>query len=133
MRVSPDPGRRLRFIKLEPAHRPYKKWKAYFEDADKTQYVRYFGGKYADGKNYPDYTLSGDDQATDAKRDLYRKRHNKEKVSSEALAKEHNDELYLVSPGLLSLVVLWGDSHSIKENIKEFKSKYLNSNFLKKE
>ena len=126
MKFVPRPGRTLRFIRVEPAHRPYKKWKAIFKDENDKEFVRYFGGLHADGTPFTDYTKG----ATDIQHSHYRKRHAKDLESSIAKAKEHDDELFLASPGILSMEVLWGSHHDMRKNIKDFKDTYLGRKYL---
>ena len=126
MKIVPRPGRTLRFVRVEPAHRPFKKWKGIFEDENKKQYVRYFGGLHANGDPYPDFTKG----ATEAQMTHYRKRHHKDLASSIAYAKEHDDELFLASPGVLSMEVLWGLEPDMKKNIKTYKETYLGRKYL---
>ena len=57
---------------------------------------------------YDDYTLKKDKD----QRERYRKRHDKEKDQEPD------------TPGALAYHLLWGDSTSLKENIKLFKQKY---------
>ena len=57
---------------------------------------------------YTDYTLSGDKM----KRKNYRARHAKEKSQAAN------------TPGALAYHILWGDSTSREENIRDFKRKY---------
>jgi hypothetical protein len=127
MRVIPRPGRTLRFLRIEPAHRPFKKWKAVFRDVDTSkEFVRYFGGLHADGTPFPDYTKG----ATDAQMAHYRRRHKKDLENSVELAKTHNDELYLASPGMLSMEILWGPEPDMKKNIKSYRETYLGRKYL---
>lgn len=126
MRFVPRSGRTLRFVRVEPAHRPMKKWKAIFQDENNKQFVRYFGGLHEDGTPYPDYTKG----ATEAQMTHYRKRHHKELSESIARAKEHNDELFLASPGMLSMEVLWGKHTNMKQNIKDYRETYLGRKYL---
>lgn len=126
MKIVPRPGRTLRFVRVEPAHRPFKKWKGVFKDENDKEFVRYFGGLYANGDPYPDFTKG----ATEAQMQHYRKRHNKDLVKSIEQAKEHNDELFLASPGMLSMEILWGPSKDMKANIKSYRETYLGRKYL---
>ena len=126
MKVAPKEGRRLRFIRLETAQVPYKKWKAFFQDQEGKEYVRYFGGKMADGTAYADYTTTG----TDQQRTNYLSRHKHDLDTPLREAKVHNDELFLIAPGMLSYHILWGEHRDIKQNIREYKKTFLNGNFL---
>lgn len=55
------------------------------------------------------------DGASDAIRAAYRKRHYANKTE------RHRIYNHILSPALLSWHILWGDSHDICENIKNFK------------
>jgi hypothetical protein len=46
------------------------------------------------------------------------------------LAKEHNDEVYLIAPAMLAYHILWGESRDIKANIRAFKKTFLGGNFF---
>ncbi len=131
-RVKPVHGRRIRFVRLETSHNQYKKWRAVFEDKEtKKRYTRDFGGKKIDGEEYIDYTK--DPPATDKQRDEYRRRHKKDVTKAEAEGKKYNDELYLATPGMLSMGLLWGNSHNLKKNMMEWRNMYLNGAFLDQE
>ena len=126
MRVAPREHRRLCFLRVETAQIPYKKWKAIFQDENGKEFVRYFGGKLADGKAYDDYTTTG----TEEQRRKFLSRHAHFLREPMKEAKDHDDELYLVAPCMLSYHILWGDSRDIKTNIRAFKKTYLGGNFL---
>lgn len=131
-KVVPIKGRRLKFVRLEVSHNQYKKWRAIFQDiATKKLYVRDFGGKHIDGEEYVDYTK--DPPATDKQRAEYRRRHGKDVTKAEKEAKEHDDELYLATPGMLSMFLLLGDTHNLKKNMVQWRNKYLKGNFLNEE
>jgi hypothetical protein len=102
-----------------------KKWKAIFKDEKNKEYIRYFGGLHEDGTPYPDYTKG----ATEAQMVHYRKRHHKELSDSILKAKQHNDELFLASPGMLSMEVLWSGTN-MKDNIKAYRETYLGRKYL---
>jgi hypothetical protein len=125
MKVSPRDGRRLQFVKLETAQVPYKKWKAYFQDENGKEFVRYFGGTKADGTEFPDYTKG----ASDAQKIAYRRRNAKDLVKPKAQALEHNDELFLTAPAILAYELLW-NTPDLQHNIREYKRAYLRSNFF---
>lgn len=129
--VKPKPmkGRRIKFLRLEPSFSLTKKWRASFQDLEtKKIYTREFGGKHIDGEDYIDYTKNP--PATDKQRNEYRRRHQKDVVKAEREAKEHDDELFLATPGMLSYWLLWGDTHDLKKNAVEWRNKYLNGVFL---
>ncbi len=82
-----------------------KKWKAIFYDAEgKKIKTTQFGDN-----RYQDYTQHKDKE----RRKKYRARHEKD------LAKGSYQ-----SAGYLSYYLLWGDSVSLKSNIKEYKKKF---------
>ena len=56
-----------------------------------------------------DYTLTGDKE----RRRLYRNRHRKDLTTNDP-----------TRAGYLSYYILWGDSKSIRENIKSYKKRY---------
>ena len=61
------------------------------------------------GKGYTDYLLSKDKE----RRDRYRKRHAKDLKTGDP-----------TRAGYLSYYLLWGDSTSLKENIKSYKKRF---------
>jgi len=68
----------------------------------------HFGAIKDNGVPYEDYTTHKDKE----RRERYRNRHSKE------------EDQEADTPGALSFHILWGDSTSIRENIKSFKKKY---------
>lgn len=102
---------KMKLISVTKSDRQNKKFMAKFcmckgesKCCDKDKRVVHFGQKGMD-----DYTITGDEE----QRDRYRKRHKKDL--------ETNDP---TKPGYLSYYILWGDSKSIRENIKDFKKKF---------
>lgn len=87
--------------------RPAKKWKATFirpsTTGKKIQKTIHFGAKGMD-----DYTITKDEE----QRARYRRRHARDQINNP------------LTPGSLSWFLLWGDSTSMKQNIKEFKHKF---------
>ena len=83
-----------------------KKWTATFMIDGKEKKVS-FGAK-----GYDDYTIKKDKE----QRDRYRKRHAKD------LLTETNKKG--LGAGSLSRFLLWGDSTSLKENIKAYKKRF---------
>jgi hypothetical protein len=90
---------KLEFIKKST--RKDKKYVAKFSDPDKTVH---FGAKGMD-----DYTITKDKE----QRERYRARHKKDLETKDPSR-----------PGYLSYYLLWGDSTSLNENIKNFKKRY---------
>jgi hypothetical protein len=76
------------------------KWKAIFDDGKHTSFGH---------QGYQDYTQHHDKQ----RRDLYRQRHAKDLQTKDPRR-----------AGFLSYYILWGNSTSMAENIKEYKRKY---------
>ena len=80
----------------------------------------------ADGTPYADYTTTG----TDQQRTNYLSRHKHDLDTPLREAKIHDDELFLIAPGMLSYYILWGNDRDIKKNIREYKKSFLNGNFF---
>ena len=92
----------MKLLKLEKLNNSSKKYKATFQtDSGKTKSTS-FG---ASGMN--DYTLTGDKEA----RKRYRKRHKKDLKTNDP-----------TRAGYLSYYLLWGESTSIRENLKNYKN-----------
>ena len=81
-----------------------KKYTAIFYDKDKKIKTTHFGQAGAD-----DYTLSRDKE----QRTRYRNRHEKDLKTGD-----------YKRAGFLSYYILWGNSTSIKQNIKSYKSRF---------
>jgi hypothetical protein len=81
-----------------------KKYTAIFYDKDKKIKTTHFGQAGAD-----DYTLSRDKE----QRTRYRNRHEKDLKTRD-----------YKRAGFLSYYILWGESTSIKQNIKSYKSRF---------
>ena len=90
----------MKLVAVEPSRVATKKWTAFYDNGQRV----HFGAR-----GYTDYTLG----ASDVKRQAYWNRHAKDL--------NVNDP---VSPAYLSLYVLWGHSHSMKENIKHYKERF---------
>ena len=100
----------MQLISVKPSTRKGKKWMAEFcvckgESCCKKEErkIVHFGAE-----GYTDYTIG----ATDQQRESYRARH----VSGKDAKPD--------TPNALSYHILWGDSKSRLQNIKEFKKKY---------
>jgi len=94
----------MKLLKLEKLKGEPKKYKAVFEtDKGRTKTTK-FG---ASGMN--DYTLTGDKEA----RTRYRKRHKKDLKTNDP-----------TRAGYLSYYILWGDSTSVRENLKSYKKRF---------
>ena len=94
----------MKLLKLEKLNNSSKKYKATFQtDSGKTKSTS-FG---AAGMN--DYTLTGDKEA----RKRYRKRHKKDLKTNDP-----------TRAGYLSYYLLWGESKSIRENLKNYKKRF---------
>lgn len=81
-----------------------KKYMAIFKRDNGTKFKRYFGQAGA-----PDYTLTGDKM----RRKAYRDRHRKDLTTNDP-----------TRAGYLSYYILWGESKSIRENIKNYKKRF---------
>ena len=81
-----------------------KKYTAIFYENDKKIKTTHFGAT-----GYSDYTLSKDKE----QRDRYRNRHKKDLRTGD-----------YKRAGFLSYYILWGNSTSIRENIKSYKSRF---------
>ncbi len=90
---------KLKLEKVERSKRASKKWAATFNNGE----TIHFGSKGMD-----DYTLTGDKK----QRERYRARAIRGKTASPNTAAS------------LAYYLLWGDSTSLKENIKDFKKKF---------
>ena len=94
----------MKLLKLEKLKNSSKKYKATFQtDSGKTKSTS-FG---AAGMN--DYTLTGDKEA----RKRYRKRHKKDLKTNDP-----------TRAGYLSYYLLWGESTSVRENLKNYKKRF---------
>jgi hypothetical protein len=86
--------------KLEQANDGKHKWIAHFKDGRMTR----FGAVGMD-----DYTITKDEE----QRKRYRARHKKDLDTNDPYR-----------AGYLSYYILWGDSTSIKENVKEYNKRF---------
>lgn len=89
-----------RIVKLEEAGDGKHKWIAYFEDGRKTR----FGAV-----GYEDYTQHKDKE----RRERYRSRHEKDLKTGDPYR-----------AGFLSYYILWGDSTSIRANVKAYNRRF---------
>jgi len=81
-----------------------KKYMAIFTRDNGRKFKRYFGQAGA-----PDYTLTGDKE----RRRLYRQRHRKDLTTNDP-----------TRAGYLSRFLLWGESKSLRENIRNYKRRF---------
>jgi len=81
-----------------------KKYMAIFTKDNGRSKTTYFGQSGA-----PDYTLTGDKE----RRRLYRQRHRKDLTTNDP-----------TRAGYLSYYILWGNSTSIKQNIRDYKKRF---------
>ena len=91
-------------VEITKSTNPQKKYMAVFTDDGKKVKTTHFGQAGAD-----DYTITKDKE----QRTRYRTRHKKDL--------ETND---FKKAGYLSWFILWGDSTSLQENIKNYKNKF---------
>ena len=101
----------MKLEKVIPSDAKSKKWTAIFcmckgesKCCDNDKKKIHFG---AEGMS--DYTITKDKE----QRERYRKRHQKDLKTNDPM-----------KPGYLSWYILWGDSTSLKENIKDYKKKF---------
>ena len=90
----------MKLLEVKPSTQKNKKYMAVFDDGTTT----HFGSAGMD-----DYTITKDKE----QRDRYRTRHKKDL--------ETNDP---ARAGYLSYYLLWGDSTSLKQNIKDYRKKF---------
>lgn len=91
-------------LTITPSDSKTKKYKAVFTYDDGKTKTTQFGAK-----GYTDYTINKDKSI----RDRYRKRHEKDLKTNDP-----------TRAGFLSYYILWGDSTSLKTNIKNYKKKF---------
>ena len=93
----------MKLISVKPSNSKTKKYTATFMIDGKEKKVN-FGQK-----GYDDYTIKKDKE----QRSRYRKRHAKDLKTGDP-----------TRAGYLSYYLLWGDSTSLKENIKDYKKRF---------
>ena len=93
----------MKLISVKPSDSKTKKYTATFMIDGKEKKVN-FGQK-----GYDDYTIKKDKE----QRSRYRKRHAKDLKTGDP-----------TRAGYLSYYLLWGDSTSLKENIKDYKKRF---------
>jgi hypothetical protein len=94
----------MKLLKISKSDKPEKKYVAVFEKDNGKTKKTYFGQAGAD-----DYLKTGDKE----RRRLYRERHQKDLSTNDP-----------TRAGFLSFYILWGDSTSLNENIKNYKKKF---------
>tara|TARA_R100001509_G_scaffold164836_2_gene143861 strand:+ start:64 stop:354 length:291 start_codon:yes stop_codon:yes gene_type:complete len=94
----------MKLIKVVPSTVPSKKYMAVFRKDNGKEKTTHFGAKGMD-----DYTLTKNKE----QRTRYRKRHQKDLKTKDP-----------TRAGYLSYYILWGDSTSIRENIKNYKKRF---------
>jgi len=97
----------MKLVKVVRSTSKGKKWDAHFE-GDGRKFKTSFGDV-----NYQDYTQTNGDKKAKEMREQYRARHKKDLKTGDA-----------TRAGYLSLKILWGDSTSRAENIKQYKKQY---------
>jgi hypothetical protein len=94
----------MKLVSVKPATNGKNKYTAQFlQDNGRTK-TTHFGSKGMD-----DYTIKGDKE----QRERYRQRHKKDLSTKDP-----------TRAGFLSYYILWGDSTSIAENIRSFRSRF---------
>ena len=97
-----------KLIKIIKSDKPSKKWTAFFLlDNGKEKKVHFGYNNPKDPNN--DYTLHKDKE----RRERYRKRHKKDLKTNDP-----------TRAGYLSYYILWGDSTSVRENLKSYKKRF---------
>lgn len=94
----------MKLISVKKSDKPLKKFMALFKKDDGKTKKTYFGASGMD-----DYTLTKDKDA----RERYRKRHAKDLKTNDP-----------TRAGYLSYYLLWGDSTSLSQNIKDYKKRF---------
>jgi len=89
---------------IKPSTKSDKKYMAIFYEKDKKVKTTHFGQAEAD-----DYTKTKNKE----QRDKYRTRHKKDLETKDP-----------TKAGYLSYYILWGDSTSLQENIKNYKKRF---------
>lgn len=98
----------MKLLKVVKSEKQGKKWKAIFKLDNGKEKTTHFGFKNPnDLKN--DYTLHKDKE----RRRRYRIRHEKDLKTNDP-----------TRAGYLSYFLLWGNSTSLKQNIKDYKKKF---------
>lgn len=93
----------MKLIEVKKSTKTDKKYMAVFENNGRTK-TTHFGAKGMD-----DYTIKGDKE----QRERYRARHKKDLETKDP-----------TRAGFLSYYLLWGDSTSFAENLRNFKSRF---------
>ncbi len=91
-------------LTIKKSNKSGKKYMAVFTKDNGRTKTTYFGQAGA-----PDYTLTGDK----SRRKAYRDRHRKDLTTGDS-----------TRAGYLSYYILWGDSKSIRENIRNYKKRF---------
>jgi hypothetical protein len=89
-----------RILRLEPAGDGKRKYTAFFDDGSKTSFGQYGAS---------DYTMHKDE----ARRERYRARHKKDLDTKDPKR-----------AGYLSYYILWGDSTSLQQNVKDYNKRF---------
>ena len=89
---------------IKKSDKSAKKYMAVFEKDNGRSKTTHFGQAGA-----PDYTLTGDKE----RRRLYRQRHQKDLKTNDP-----------TRAGYLSYYILWGNSTSINQNIRDYKKRF---------
>ena len=98
----------MKLLKVVKSEKKDKKWKAIFKLDNGKEKTTHFGF-YNPNDLKNDYTLNKDKE----RRKRYRIRHEKDLKTNDP-----------TRAGYLSYYLLWGDSTSLKQNIKDFKKRF---------
>ena len=93
----------MKLLEVKKSTKTDKKYMAVFENNGRTK-TTHFGAKGMD-----DYTIKGDKE----QRERYRARHKKDLETKDPS-----------KAGFLSYYLLWGDSTSFAQNLRDFKSRF---------
>ena len=94
----------MKLLKVVPSDKAGKKYMAVFQKDNGRQKTTHFGAKGMD-----DYTITKNKE----QRARYRKRHQKDLKTNDP-----------TRAGYLSYYILWGDSTSMRENVRKYKSRF---------
>ena len=100
-----------KLLRVEKSHLPEKKWDAGFGrevNGEKKEKRVPFGAV-----GYIDYTMTDGDSEDKKRREMYRSRHKVDLADRD-----------VTSAGHLSYFILWGESTSREENIRNYKKRF---------
>lgn len=101
--MASDSSLTFKLLKVKKSKNKNKRYDAFYHIGDNKVRKTSFGSS-----KYQNYTIHKDKK----RRDNYRKRHKNDNIHDPT------------SPGALSWYLLWGDSTSLRENIKNYESNF---------